>query len=282
MIFRRPTDRMVRVSQKYGLDLDRLRAGLERMYVRYNKREHVEPDPLQFLYGYDDPLDRELVGLIASSLAYGRVQQILKSVALVLGELGARPRARLLGMSAGQLRRTFRDFRHRFTGGAELSTLLLDLQSILKCHGSLNACFLAGYGPVDETVLPGLRVFAGRFSCKGTFLVPDPGGGSAFKRMCLFLRWMVRSDAVDPGGWVGIPASALLVPLDTHIFRLSRELGLTARRTANVGTVLEIASGFRAICPDDPARYDFVLTRLGIQPELFGVGSGIAVVFGGE
>jgi uncharacterized protein (TIGR02757 family) len=81
---------------------------------------------------------------------------------------------------------------------------------------------------------------------------------------------MIRHDAVDPGPWRGLPAAKLVVPLDTHLFRIGRALGLTARRSADLVTALEITRGFARLAPRDPVRYDFCLTRLGIRPECRG------------
>jgi uncharacterized protein (TIGR02757 family) len=81
------------------------------------------------------------------------------------------------------------------------------------------------------------------------------------------LRWLVRRDDVDPGGWTGVPASRLVVPLDVHMHRIGAALGLTARRQADAKAALEVTAAFRAISPDDPVRYDFALTRLGIRTD---------------
>ena len=112
-------------------------------------------------------------------------------------------------------------------------------------------------------------VFAG----KPRSLLPSPRAGSACKRHNLFLRWMVRSDAVDPGGWMDIPSAKLIVPVDVHMHRISLQIGLTKRKQANLRTALEITAAFRSIAPEDPVRYDFALTRLGIRndtdPESF-------------
>jgi uncharacterized protein (TIGR02757 family) len=86
--------------------------------------------------------------------------------------------------------------------------------------------------------------------------------------MNLFLRWMVRRDRVDPGGWDGIPCSNLIIPLDTHMHRISLALNLTKRKQANMNTALAITSCFKKIVPEDPVKYDFALTRLGIRGDL--------------
>ena len=103
---------------------------------------------------------------------------------------------------------------------------------------------------------------------KENSLLPCPEKGSACKRFHLFLRWMVRNDAVDPGGWDGISASKLIVPLDVHMHRICMRLGLTSRAQADLKTALEVTGRFRAIVPEDPVRYDFALTRIGIRNDI--------------
>lgn len=245
---------------------DAAREALEGLVARYNRRRFVHPDPIEFLYAYPDLRDREIVGLIASSLAYGRVLQILRSISRVLDAMGPSPFAFLLDASPAKLRRTFAGFKHRFTTGEELVHLLGGVKRCVRAHGSLNACFTASFSEADETVLPALLPFARELTCdRPTSLIARPDSGSACKRLNLFLRWMVRRDQVDPGGWIAIPASALIVPLDTHLFRYARELGLTKRDQADMRTALEITGAFRAFAPGDPVRYDFALTRLGIR-----------------
>ena len=248
---------------------------LERLYARYNRREYVHPDPLEFLYRYDDVRDREVAGMVASSLAYGRVEQILKSVAKVLDRMTERPARFLERASEARLHRTFAAFRHRFTAGEEMARLLYGVKRVMKRHGSLEACFAAGTEDMedtDDTVRPALTAFVDELSAgaggRPESLLPYPGKGSACKRLHLFLRWMVRCDAVDPGGWEGVPPSKLVVPLDVHMFRLCRALGFTRRRQADARTAFEVTARFRQIAPEDPVRYDFALTRLGIRKDL--------------
>jgi uncharacterized protein (TIGR02757 family) len=96
------------------------------------------------------------------------------------------------------------------------------------------------------------------------FLLSRPADGGACKRLNLFLRWLVRRDEVDLGLWKGVKPSKLIVPVDVHMARLAAFLGFHRRRAADLRTAVEITSAFRRICPDDPARYDFALTRVGI------------------
>ena len=103
---------------------------------------------------------------------------------------------------------------------------------------------------------------------QGTFLVPSPAGGSACKRLFLFLKWMVRRDDVDPGGWTLLSPADLIIPLDVHMFRLCSALGLTARKSPDLKAALEVTEVFRSVLPSDPLKYDFVLTRFGIRSEM--------------
>ncbi|MCP4116391.1 MAG: TIGR02757 family protein [Desulfobacteraceae bacterium] len=247
-----------------------LKKRLDDIYRRYNRRDYVAPDPLQFLYDYPGIGEREIAGLVAALLAYGRVAQILKAVSRVLEILGPSPRDYLLSRDEGDIIRDFKDFKYRFTTGAHLSTLLLGVRDVLNRFGSLEACFLQGYSPDHVTVIPALSVFIKEISARGEtgILAADPDRKSACKRNNLFLRWMVRQDRIDPGGWEKIPGSALVVPLDTHMFRVGVLLGFTRRKQANLATALEITRGFRQLSPLDPVRYDFCLTRFGIREEM--------------
>lgn len=248
--------------------VDARRRALEELYSRYNRREQVRDDPIGFLYRYKDPRDREIVGLIASALAYGRVVQIHRSVSLVLERM-PRPALYLAGASRPSLRRAFGDFVHRFTTGEDLASLLYGIKLLVGSHGSLRACFAGCDGEDSETVVPALAVFADRLKEAADggagFLVPSPDKGSACKRLNLYLRWMVRRDEVDPGGWDDVPAGKLVVPLDTHMYRICTGLKFTRRKQADLRAALEITAAFRAIAPEDPVKYDFSLTRLGMR-----------------
>lgn len=96
----------------------------------------------------------------------------------------------------------------------------------------------------------------------------DRPGASAAKRLMLFLRWMVRNDELDLGLWKSLTPQDLIIPLDTHMMHISAILGLRNRKSADLTTALEITEGFRRINPEDPVKYDFCLTRLGIRPDL--------------
>ncbi len=241
----------------------------ERIYADYNKRVYVSPDPLQFLYDYEKSCDREVVGLIASSLAYGRVAQILKSVSRVLDCLGDAPAEFLEKVERKDLEEKLEGFVHRFTDSSDMVDFLCCIGNVLNIYGSVENLFLSHYK--GET-WHAMRGFTRSFlNCGGrgaTFLMPDPAKGSACKRLALYLRWMVRYDDVDPGGWNKIDPEALMIPLDTHMFNICTTLGLCSRKSADGRSAIEITEAFKRVCPEDPVRYDFALTRFGIRSDM--------------
>jgi uncharacterized protein (TIGR02757 family) len=247
----------------------RLQECLEELYRRFNHREWVDPDPLQFLYSYKDKEDREVAALIAATLAYGRVAQILRSVSFVLEVLGPSPRQYLLSTPMEKLRSDLEGFKHRFTTHEEMALLLGAVAGAIRRHGTLNQCFLTHHRPEEPDVSTALNGFAmelHRLAGGGpNSLLPLPHRGSACKRLHLFLRWMVRCDEVDPGGWIGVKPSQLIVPMDTHMNRVCHLLGFTRRRNPDLRSAKEATESFRRLCPADPVKYDFCLTRAGIR-----------------
>lgn len=250
---------------------EKLKEKLDTLYNTYNKRRYVHPDPLEFLYSYKEIRDREIAGLIASSLAYGRVAQILKSVAFVLDIMNPSPYLFLKNSTYTSINRAFAGFGHRFASQDHLAALLWGIKNVIVRFGSLHKCFFNGFSEDDENIIPAMTFFSTQLTAAGKkpgHLIALPEKGSACKRMNLFLRWMVRKDRVDPGGWAGIPLSKLIIPLDTHMHRLSLFLNLTKRKQANMYAALEITSGFKKIVPEDPLKYDFALTRFGIRNDM--------------
>ncbi|MDR3279497.1 MAG: TIGR02757 family protein [Synergistaceae bacterium] len=247
-----------RSGEKYAL--------LEELYAEYNRREYVSPDPLEFLYLYDSPPDREVVGLIASSLAYGRVASILASVGKILSVLGDNPADALAGTDEPTLAARIAGFRHRFNDDVEMSKFLCGIGAAIRRHGCLESLFCEG---MRGHILNAMNDFAssilGYAGLESSQLLPLASKGSACKRLALYIRWMARRDDVDPGGWRRVSPRDIIVPLDTHMFRIATGLGFVKRRSADGVAAAETTAGFRALCPEDPAKYDFALTRFGIR-----------------
>jgi uncharacterized protein (TIGR02757 family) len=247
-----------------------LKEKLENIYLNYNKKEYIDPDPLLFLYDYPDARNREIAGIIAACFAYGRVEQIMKTVGYVLSKLEPTPFDYLMSHTKKDMANDFKGFLYRFANDVNLINLLWGLRTVLYRFVSLENCFCEGWAKENETVLPGLVFFCEQMdpNNKTGHLLADPKKNSACKRSILFLRWMVRKDLVDPGGWEKISPSQLIIPLDTHMYKIGLMLEFTKRKSADMKTALEITRGFKKILPEDPVKYDFSLTRFGINREL--------------
>jgi len=220
---------------------------------------------------YPRPADQEIAGLIASSFAIGRVASIisvLESILVPLGDLAST----LATIHTSALEEIFAGFVYRFYRTEHLIGLLSGIQRLLKRHGTLHDAFRAhDEDSTVSTVTQALDGFVLELYGAAAYppkMISIPSRGSGCKRLHLFMRWMVRHDSVDPGTWSGIDPSRLLVPVDAHMLNISRRLGVTRRKSGDAKTTAEITDFYRAIAPDDPVRYDFALTRLGIHPGL--------------
>ncbi len=245
---------------------------LDELYNFYNNRKFVHPDPLEFLYNYKDFEDIEVVGIISAVLSYGKVQQILKSVSFILERLGQHPAKFLKDNNKDFLISKFEkyyiSFKHRFTTSAEIINFLLNIKSVLEKYKTLNNCFLKTYNE-EHGILPALHFFIKELRLNEcsyyNSLLPKPYGKCAYKRLNLFLRWMVRKDNIDLGIWQGISTSSLIIPLDIHMYRIAKNLNLTQRKQSDIITAIEITQSLKKFDPYDPVKYDFALTRLPIR-----------------
>jgi uncharacterized protein (TIGR02757 family) len=252
-----------------AVDLKPESAWLERQRLRYHHRRYVDPDPLALLYPYEDPRDREIVGLIAASLAYGNVKAMLPAIRRVLDVLGPAPARTLPSLSRRRIAGRLRGFRYRFTSGEQIGGLLVAVARVVAERGSLEAAFAAHMPREADTVLPALEGFVREMSeaapCALAHLLPCPSRGSACKRLNLFLRWMVRKDAIDLGVWSSVSPSRLVIPLDTHVIRVGRCLRLTRYASPGWKMAADITASLRAVDAADPVRYDFALCHVGMM-----------------
>ncbi|MCS6798977.1 MAG: TIGR02757 family protein [Myxococcota bacterium] len=249
---------------------ERLSACLERLVSSFDRERHRASDPVRFVHRYVSPADREVVGLVAALLAFGRVRSVSQSVERVLERLGPSPAATIERSTRAQLTRRLRGCRHRMWGAAEFAQVLSAAARLRRREGSLGRAFAqrwsASGGDLREAIARWADALRGRRPTRTLrSLVPDPRSGSACKRLLLYLRWMVRpDDGIDLGLWP-LPPSILLVPLDTHVHRMARNLGLTRRATASWRTAEEVTDALRRIDSQDPVRFDFALCHLGVS-----------------
>jgi uncharacterized protein (TIGR02757 family) len=221
--------------------------------------ERLAVDPLGLVLAAcpsADPRERELGAYVAAGLAMGNVVAIGRSVTRVLD----------CWRSGAALPFTV----HRWVRGPDMQHLLDRLSELQVRYGSLEGAFLDGYVPghgvaaglsrLSSLVREGLPATRGIVS-----LSADPTDGSACKRLCLFLRWMVRRDGFDLGLWTRVSPADLIVPLDVHVIAFARRFELTRRATVNWVMADEVTSHFRKLAPGDPLRWDFAISHYGMM-----------------
>jgi uncharacterized protein (TIGR02757 family) len=256
-----------------------LRPRLERLYEAYN-REDAAADPVQIVRRYPSPEDQEIVGFCAAALAFGRVASVLNTVGTLTRVLGPAPAAYVRAFDPGAPHPALRAMVHRWTRGVDIVALLWLLRQMIDRSGSVERFFGEGDDPAAVDVGPALdsfsrramaldltRAYGRRVPRRGgvCYFFPRPSTGSACKRLNLFLRWMVRRDAVDLGAWRSVSPSRLIVPLDTHVIRLGRCLRLTRYTSPGWRMAAEITASLRAIDPADPVRFDFSICHVGMM-----------------
>jgi len=267
----------MRAQSPYSLTARRhsekaLKSSLEALRARFNVPSR---DPIIFPRRYESPMDREVVGFIASSFAFGNAAAFERTIEKVFYPMGKSPYEYLLRFSPGRDGRPFVFLGHRWIRGKDIIAFLSLMKAALRKHGSLKSLFLKGFRTSDKNTARGIIRFSREFhtliGSKGNynacrFFFPSPEDGSACKRMNLFLRWMVRAgDGIDMRLWPEVPRSHLIVPLDTHIYRLSSFLGWTQRKSKGWKTAEEITGALKMLSPDDPLKYDFALCHYGME-----------------
>lgn len=258
-----------------------LKHHLDHFLDTFPRERHLASDPVQFVHRYENPLDREVVGLIASAFAYGNVKSVLRTVETVLGYLGPTPASAITAFNPKTDIRRLKGFYHRFNTSRDLAVLFWIIRRTLEDFGSLENAFASAISPDDADTGNALDSFCGillgfgheRFYPRGElkrrigvrFLFPAPSQGSACKRLNLYLRWMVRpEDGIDCGLWTRVAPRQLVIPLDTHIARISGYIGLTEMKSPGWAMALDVTRNLRRLHFDDPLRYDFALCHLGI------------------
>jgi uncharacterized protein (TIGR02757 family) len=256
-----------------------LKARLDALYDCFNYPESVA-DPIQIVRRYPHPADREIIGFCAAALAFGRVASVLQSIERLATILGPSPAEFVRTFDAPRHRDRIEPLVHRWTRGEDLIALLIVLREMLRT-GSIETFFLEGFDPEEADLSQALESFSRRAMAvdlrdaygsrrRGpgvAYFFPRPSTGSACKRLNLFLRWMVRHDAVDLGVWSAVSPAKLIVPLDTHVIRVGRCLRLTRYASPGWKMAAEITASLRALDPADPVKYDFSLCHIGMADQ---------------
>lgn len=260
--------------------MKRMKKRLDMLQLKFNRSSFRAKDPVQFIYNYPTKADREIVGFISAMLAYGRVEQILKSVSKVLSPLGKHP-SEYVKNRKNSFEKHYTDFKHRLNKGTDIVLLLYALSSVLELYGSLENFFFR-----CRTDAPDLRMAVTAFIEKlkeevrsasktkkiplgySLHLLPSPKDFGASKRFNLFLKWMVRKDNIDPGTWssrLGWMKKEIIIPLDIHIAKHARKNRMTRRKSNDWKTALEITECLKKFDSEDPLKYDFAICHLGME-----------------
>lgn len=240
---------------------------LDRLYVKYNNENYIHPDPYEFVLRYKNKNDQEVVGLIASSFAVGNVFQILKFLESVFKKMGESPYQYLLNTSEQDIETGFKGFYYRYYKDFHITEFFKNISRVLKEHDNIENWVVSKMDDDSDTYFPLFKRLSADFNLSSA-LIPKSTGNSAFKRLALFFRWMVRDDDLDLGLWKKLTPRKLIIPLDIHMMSISKILGFTTSSANSMSNVLKITAEFRKLNPDDPVKWDFSLSRLGIHPDL--------------
>lgn len=261
------------------LDDSGIKQLLDRFYGEYNFRERILHDPIEFPHRYRRPEDIEIAGFIAACLSYGRVDLFKPIIERILSIMGNSPYDFLINFGVKKQGSLFSGIRYRFNKNRDIICLLYILGEVLRRYGRIEKAFKGSYKRDDVDIGHALTGFVDHLQSVDTSDVygrdirpdgliqffPFPSKGSACKRMNLFLRWMIRDKDIDFGIWKGIPKNKLIIPLDTHIARISRCLGFTKRVSNDWKTAVEITEALKKLDPEDPLKYDFAMCHHGIS-----------------
>jgi len=251
-----------------------LKRKLEYHYKQFNA-DDIYPDPLIFPHRFEDESDIEISAFLSSVFAYGNVTQILNTLERIHLLIGKNPTKFFKEFELNNHKNFFNDLKHRFYTGEDIGRLFLLIKNIQKDYESIKHLFLLYHFDHEHNIKNSLSFFSknlieiiaksGEVSRGIKFMFPDPFNGSACKRMNLFLRWMVREDSIDFGIWKAIRKDQLVIPVDTHIAKISKELGLTKHKNVSWQMAEEITKNLSLFDKNDPVKYDFAICHIGIR-----------------
>ncbi len=250
------------------MDTTHLQALLDEKVDKYERPDFIDPDPISIPHRYSRPQDIEITGLLASTIAWGNRKAIVKSAGAMADMLGADPFDFVMSANEEQIDH-LGSFVYRTFQKDDLPSMIRGLRAIYSAdpeHG-LERLFAPQEG---ETLRNGLIRFRDamlpNIAERTRKHIADAGKGAAAKRLCMFLRWMVRPSnrGVDFGLWHSINPADLVIPLDVHTGRTARSLGLLTRTQSDWKAAVELTQNLANFCPSDPVRYDFALFSIGI------------------
>lgn len=243
---------------------------LDKLVDKYETVDFIKDDPVQFPHNYNSPKDIELAGFIASLFSYGNRKMFIKKLKDFFEYTDGEPCNFIKNGDFSII--TTENFNYRFSKPHEVVELLKILSKLYNTTDGLSELFSYGYN-IDNSIHSLFKTVVDYFYSNVTsdvgqgfyHLLPNPAKKGAMKRMCMFLRWMIRKSDVDLGIWTFMPKSELLIPLDVHVARLSREMNLLTRKSNDMQAVEELTNNLKTFDPEDPVKYDFAIFGKGIE-----------------
>lgn len=245
---------------------------LDSLVDKYENTDFIENDPIRFIHRNGSKTDLELYGFISSLFAYGNRKIFIKK----LDEIFAKSENDLTGFIKNGDFSSLKGIEYRFSKENDIIPIFKILSKLYNETSGLEELFCYGFdenSSVDEKVLKMLTSVIDYFYSlapnsvgQGFYhMIPNPRNGGAMKRMNMFLRWMVRKSSVDIGIWHFMKPKDLLIPLDVHVARVSRKMGLLHRKSNDFKAVLELMKPLREFCSSDPVKYDFAIFAFGVN-----------------
>lgn len=237
---------------------------IDELAQKYETQDFIKDDPVQFPHRFTNKKDIEIAGFIASLLAFGSRKQFIKK----LNELLIIAQNEPLNFVQNFEPEAIDNFNYRFGKPNDFISVFSILKELYNTSDGLEELFSYGYknNKLFETVSDYFYSKVNKDNGQGFyFMIPNPRNGGAMKRMCMYLRWMIRKGPVDLGIWNFMPKSELYIPLDVHVGRISREMGLLKRNANDFKSVIELTKNLKEFCPDDPVKYDFAMFGYGVN-----------------
>lgn len=246
------------------------KAYLDELVDKYESDDFLADDPVQFIHRFKNKSDIEIAGFLASIFAYGKREVFITKLMILFEKMNYRPLNFILNFDEND--RTLDDFCYRFSVGVDIVQIVLILKSLYSTGESLESLFKHGWDSchdVKKMLITVVDYFYSRVTLpvtKGFYhLLPNPAKNSACKRLNMFLRWMVREGKVDLGIWSFMPKSELLIPLDVHVAKISRSIGLLSRSQNDYNAVIELTNNLKKFDANDPVKYDFAMFGFGVN-----------------
>lgn len=244
---------------------------LEEKYFQFNNRSFIETDPIQIPHQFTKKEDIEIAGFLAATIAWGQRKTIISNAQKLMLWMDNSPHDFILNHSAKEIA-SFKKFVHRTFNGTDCVFFIKSLQNIYLKHGGLEGAFAKSLKKKDDNVKNSITGFREIFleikhETRSDKHISNPDAKSSAKRLCMYLRWMVRNDkkGVDFGIWKKIQPHQLVCPLDVHVERVAKKLKLLSKQPPNWQTAVHLTNLLKQLDPADPVKYDFALFGLGVE-----------------